>query len=457
MLVGGLLGIFVFCAYYFAIKAWFFAEEDFMIIFRAAQIRSFFDFCNSCVQGITHYYAVNCTIPKSVFFPSVYFRPIVPIIAYFQYLFFGLNAHSYFVVTILLHAVITGLLFGLLTSVVATSTGLLFSLFFAFHPTLFDWLGKIDLQQHHFALLFALLSVMAFKKSIISDNKIYALCSYGFFLVSILSRETFLILPGILFLVLKLFPELHGNKLLSFKSQVKTLVGFCAVILVFFLLRISVNASVFLSSGTTGWFFCFNNGESLVAMAVSFLKFLYNILLWPMLFPWSTYLFFQKYHLIFMYNALRVFIAVLLISCFVTNAKKKAVVVFFACALLMCWPLLVIPYGWSYRFFYEGLPFYCGALVLLFDLSSLKNSGLVLVGKIVFVVLIVINALFVMQDRNNAASGNGLIVDAIQTLKSPVYASLKEYPFVFLLIVINVRMYRIWVRCTHYICMIFVG
>ncbi|MHA1693721.1 MAG: hypothetical protein ACTSUG_00550 [Candidatus Helarchaeota archaeon] len=103
----------------------------------------------------------NYISPKFSFF-SAYYRPVVFLFYYFQSLFFGANAYGYFLITILLHALNSVILFNI--SLYFFDYLLAFSgaLFFAFHSSLIGWLGSRGAQAIYITLLFLFLCFYSF-------------------------------------------------------------------------------------------------------------------------------------------------------------------------------------------------------------------------------------------------------------------------------------------------------
>lgn len=408
----------VFLVYIIFIQKWFFDGEDYFILYRVSLIKNFKDFTELFLCGkatsITPD-ALGCDLPLQQVpsFLSRVYRPLTYAIHFFQYNLFGLSAWFHYVSIVFFHAVITSLLFYCLAFFITYPMAFLCSLFFAFHPMLDSWFGKIDLQQHQIHLLFALCTIIAFKKYIDTQNKHFYMLSGLCFFLCILTRETFIILPFIMFMALRLFPETGGQKINTLSIQVKLMLGFCLIAVLYALLR---NIACPLT---------LNSKIDYIRNVFSF-DFFYNIFLMN-LYPRSAFIFFQGPCKIFLFRSLKVIFFLVFITLFFTNSKKRVVLFFLLCMTLLYWPMFVTPYD-GYRFFYEGCPFYVAAVGSLINFSSLKNYFVVrCIGAILLVILIFINATFTIFGMQKSASIREPTHMALQKLKAQD-SFLKEYP-----------------------------
>lgn len=180
-------------------KKWGFKTDDFSNIYATKTL---------CSQGLKKVFTTGnieslyspSTIPqKSTIsyqsFLSGLYRPMSFILYYPQYLLFGNKPYGYFLTTILLHALNSVLFFLMLCTTFALSHALLLALFFAFHPSLSNWLGWVSAQTYFSELFFFFLLIIFLKKFLQSNNFVWYLLSLLCFFITIFTKEATVVLP----------------------------------------------------------------------------------------------------------------------------------------------------------------------------------------------------------------------------------------------------------------------
>lgn len=351
----------VFCI---ANPTWFFDGEDYGLVLKAAQCTTWHDIYNLLVQGKVVNLSLPmatanqdaCAHPPESFF-SVYYRPLLLFVHHLQYHIFGTCAYAYFVFIIIMHAAIATLLFIFLCLWVRSSIAALCSLYFAFHPTLYGWLGKIDTQQHQLVVFISLLTILSLIRCIHHKKWWYYALFSTLFLLSLLIRETVIVLPIIILLGGWELKKINRND-----AIVICLASFLSIGL-YFCLRAYAYPPHFSSTSL-----------SLLATSTSctqIVRFFYD-LFWLAWFPWTTYVTCKQLQLLPLYTLAKLLIASVVMMLFITNSRKTLVLCACASALCLYWPLLITPYG-GLRFSYESLPLCAIALALLLHHSSLCN------------------------------------------------------------------------------------
>lgn len=154
--VVGILGI--------PFKNWGFKTDDYGNIYHC-KIEKLSDVSRFFYEGNMERFNHPSNIPQQdqAFFCGLY-RPVSFLYYYLQYLLFGTTPYSYFLVTIILHALNSLLLFFLFCYFSSFLIALFAALFFAFHPSLWNWLGWVSAQTYQIEVLVLLLSLFSLKK-----------------------------------------------------------------------------------------------------------------------------------------------------------------------------------------------------------------------------------------------------------------------------------------------------
>jgi len=128
-----------------------------------------------------------------------YYRPLVTASYALNYAMFGQNPLGYKLTNLLLHVLVTVLVFALARRVLATDSAALASgLIFAVHPAHTEAVAWISARTELLAALFGLASVLAFLRYVGEGRRGWYAASVAFFLAGILSKENVLVLPLLL-------------------------------------------------------------------------------------------------------------------------------------------------------------------------------------------------------------------------------------------------------------------
>ncbi len=418
-------------------RQWFFDGDDWGLVLKGAQCKSLKDFGDYFVHGKISDLALPIMAekptllenPNNVFFSTLY-RPIPLVFHFIQYHLFGLNAYAYFIFIIVLHAAIASLLFLLLCWYVRWLLAFCCALLFAFHPTLYGWVGKIDTLQSHINLLAGIGFVLLLYKSLQRKNLALYLASCLLFLFCLLTRETFIIFPLILFAwMFALSKHATCEYLVPLKNKLFFLSGFCATAAFYLLLRGIAYPLLSASAHTANMSFLDLVIRTCLPNAQSMMQFFYNTF-WLQWFPWKAYAYFKNNDLLTFYKCTKALILFLFIACFITNTKKIIITMLLLSALFLWWPLAC---GSGIRLMYESVPFCIAAIAFTINFSTFFNYQLFrFMIFALFVPLIYFNASAVIGRMHHIMYEPRKINAAIQNLTQSSAHSLSNKPLLFI-------------------------
>ncbi len=368
------LGIFVgiVLTYLLFAPQWFFDGEDFGLLLKSMDCHSFKDFLNFFVYGDVNGHSTPIELSSTLVnqlphqTPFVFYRPLVFVYLSIQYYFFGLTPSCFFITTIIIHAAIATLLFFGIKKFSNTLLALVCTLFFAFHPLLWGWLGKIDTQQHQFNVLFLLIAIIALTRWLESKQYSFYIVSIICFTICVLTRETYFIVPLFLFFFI---PYLSSQKFSQWE-RIKICSGFLLPIMTSFFLRFTLYPTF-----STAQHYILNSlfNPSMIASKIhSITTFLYN-LFWLQWFSVSAYDFAAASSLLLFYRVYKGTILCLVILLLATNSQKKLLGLLCISIVALHWPLIFTPY-WGFRFSYEALPLCAVTLACLVNYSRLQQA-----------------------------------------------------------------------------------
>ncbi|MBY0353706.1 glycosyltransferase family 39 protein [Candidatus Babeliales bacterium] len=365
---------------------WWFNGDDFHGLFLAYKTTTWHDLLNFFYEGHTNVgigpsNAVG-TLERSTFL-GTYYRPLYCIFLTLQYWLFGTNAYPYFLCNIVFHAFNTALLFIIFSKLTGLFPALLAALLFAAHPQIAYRFGAIVNFHYYVNVALVLLTLLAFKKYLDTNYQRYNALACTLFALSLFTRESSIVLPGIAFIgaYLYLYPyeELSViHHLKNFPTMLSKVAGLAGTGVTFLILRLYLYPFTPLppSSSNTSW---------LLKKIPELKVFIFDLFSLSWL-PWGQ-------------PVLR---GTLLLACisffawlFFHNTRKRYVFGAFLCGLLMLWPALAGPY--SPRYFYESYPFFLLSFILccIFytgKLTKFKKSLLTLLSCFV-----IFNIFFVLH------------------------------------------------------------
>lgn len=337
-----------------------FANDDFAIIYSAKHIG---------LSGIKSYFTSlpndKLVLPthdkkeSSMSFLSVSYRPLMMVIYALEYPIFGDNAHSYFLLSIFLHALASALLvlvFSLFTTPLS-STAL--AILFGFYPFMTKCVGRIALQSYSLTLIFLILAFLALKKAIDSDRLGFLALAGLLFSIPMFIHEQVVLFPA--WIALASFYYIFSTKKPGFQKglwqTIKFVWPFFAV--VFFYLGLRLFMFGFSSQGNG----VFDPAQILAKFKtrkldlLTFVTDTFGLNVFP---PNSPFL---KGFLLIMATALS-------LTAFAV-CSHKFLVLMLACGFFsLSWPSILLKH--ESRYIYIALPFLLCALAVC--LESLRHS-----------------------------------------------------------------------------------
>jgi hypothetical protein len=428
----GIFGL-VFLLFAICIKKWGIFGEDAALLLKVSKNRTtkglFSYFFDANVRKISYLVSANTDtsfFEKESFFHALY-RPLSLVFTTIEYMLFGPKAYHFFLVSIFLHAVNCTLLLWNLSYCVSLFVAVGSTIFFAFHPTLHDWIGKVDMQQCLLNTTLLLLVFFFIKKYLDSKNNIFEYLAWAVFGMSLGVRETGLVLPFVLFFGYPVYSKYIG---LTFKGWLRLILGFFSVDFIYFLLRAYMHPIDFTE------FFC--------PSSMNLLSFLWSRVLnrWQELkfFSYDVLGFFNYDFVSFFGfpcdcslhdNYPRIIIMSLflglLIFKFIKSPQKRMICFLLLTMLIFSWPCLLY---YTQRFFYEASIFYIAALALLVEFSPARFVIVSILEKIIGCILICACMFYVLSKVNARAEFYAELDNSVKQLKRD-HGQLAYYPLGF--------------------------
>jgi len=382
---------------------WGFKTDDFSNLYHTSQVKNFHDvfrlFNDKSIE--TFCYPSGSNPPKSSFLSGLY-RPVSFIYYLPQYYFFGTNAYGYYLTTIVFHALNSILLFLLFLSFLPYALALFGSLYFAFHPSLHNWLGWISAQTYQTELFVLLLLIFFLKKFFdTKTHKFYLLALFLYALNLWLKEATFMLplwlIPATYFYLKTTQPQTFKTR---FKKSLLASLGFWLVSISYFVSRALVFG--FAPTGNTGnltfeftWTSFIARQKARVFDFVSYIVDMFG-LCWL---PGNNQL---------LKGALILGIIGMLLLLFFKSKKKLLLMFFYASTLLFSWPALLMHY--QPRYIYLALPFFIGAVLI--SMRSIKHYLCIMLISC----LISCNALFLFQQLKTRETALHNVTNSFTTL-----------------------------------------
>ena len=341
---------------------WWFTGDDFHGIFLGYKTKTwsdlFYFFCDGHTnQGVGNPGGYVYSKPD---FLGAYYRPLYCIYLALQFWLFGTNGYGYFLCNITAHALAAGLLFYLIAQYASQWTAGLAAFLFAFHPQIAYRFGA-TVNFHYYVNVVLVLCIALALQSYLKKNSFAVLFSaLGCYALSLLTRETTIVLPGVIGILL-VANAYANNKKPDWLFIIKLCCAFGFIGLGFIGLRlwlyplsqIAPNGT-FLPYAAKGNFVAIKSQE--------FLIFFYDLLFVSWL-PWGNKLF-------------KIILLIPLLSLlgytFFLCRQKLLVSCFFISGILMLWPGLISFY--SPRYIYESMPFFLAGFATLFITSQLHHN-----------------------------------------------------------------------------------
>lgn len=316
---------------------------------------------------------------RTTFFTTSY-RPLCCIGIALRYRLFGTNIYHYHLANVFVHAINAVLLFNIFLWLLSFLPALLLALIWAFHPLISWFFGNI-VNFHYYVNVMLMLFVFIFFKFFLDTRKWkYYFLSCITFATSLFTRETSIVLPGIIFfgtylyqnksskIGIKHFYKSFFKILITTSGIITTAIGFLLLRLYLYPINLSVSNSASTSLNTTNYSIITYFKNAAITSLNCFKLFIYDLfgLSWI---PWDS-----------QYKTLRISLFLLILSTliwfFIKNTKKIHVTYLFLCMLIMLWPSYIKGI-FSHGYFYEAYPFIFLAIIFLFKFynGNLKKSN----------------------------------------------------------------------------------
>jgi len=234
--------------YAIAYRNFWFSQDDLGVIINGMvkDWKSFFKIFTDDIRNYITPYNYNVPQPNIL---SGFLRPMQNIFFSITHTLFGFNAYAFVLLNILFHALNVSLFFIIMTNLMPVGYSFLGAMLMAFYPNM-TWLGWICTLQQSLALFFLFLALLFFipllrglnppveKTQNFATSTLFYLSGFSF-LLSLLSRETFVVLaPWIIFGVFLFFTREKQFWQNVKISLAKTWIFFVATI-IYFLIRLN--------------------------------------------------------------------------------------------------------------------------------------------------------------------------------------------------------------------------
>jgi len=190
----------------FPFYEWGFDRDDCGVIYNSflTSITDFFQlFYRNDIHSMVH--SSNYEAPGQYFF-SVFYRPLTFFWYALQLPLFGANAYGYYLVMIGFHAINVVLFFNMILPLFQVySWSFLSALFFAFHGSLWKWMGWIAAQAYTISMTFIMLATMFYFSYLKTKRLSHCFLSIFCFTISLFTFEFVIVFP--IFLVALYFSK----------------------------------------------------------------------------------------------------------------------------------------------------------------------------------------------------------------------------------------------------------
>lgn len=367
----------VFIVFFFVGYPWFLQGEDMGYLTIVSLLKNAWQ---SVIYGQTLCVA-PLEFPSTMFYDeylqtatffSIYYRPVIIFFTYVQFHLFGLLPYCYYAVSCCLHAGVTTMLFNYIVVRVGIVIALLVSCFFAFHPTLLGWFGKLDTQSAQVSTLLGFGAFFVFDRYMQTSRSFYFFISWVLFCICLFSREAFIGFPLIVACAM-LARSYASHQTPSWLLRVKNAVvisGIYGVAVIFYLLvRLWRCPPAPLTQAVV---------LKVPALSLSACWHFFYDTFWLQWFPWTTYAFFKDISCCGMYGLyvlIKAFIILALCLLFATNTRK-VYVLFLLCAVVTFYWQFCFGIGLNIKQLYESLPFLAVGVAYLFRYSTIMTQPL---------------------------------------------------------------------------------
>lgn len=327
----------------------------------------------------------------------------------------------YYLFIVFIHMLNAMLVFLLLSYLLSKWNALLCALFFVSNASLTGWFGTIDTLQNQMALFFALLCFLLIKKILYdSKNNILFYFLLGLtYLMCLLTRETFIVMPVIFTLFIPLANKFLPTKKL-FKKSFAILSIISTSILIYLSMRL-ITYPIVINQGSASTASTFLNTCIISNICGKISFFLYDVycnVIVPLFINYKVYLFCEEHNLLLFYKLFKNIIVALLIFLTCLNTHKLFFFFSVICITLIAWPIFISGFG-VVRYYYDFLPFAAATLGILIQFNRFSNSKMFnLIKTTILLFLILISMITIALVQNKRAPQWSELKTGMSELKS---------------------------------------
>ena len=335
------------------------------------------------------------TEQKYSFFDSFY-RPGLLLVHFIEYYLFGLNAYLFHFFIVLIHVINSLILFYIFRKFLKIWVAFLCTIFFCFNSTLVGWVGKIDTQQHQIDLfLFLILCLCAIRFVIENNNSKFLIILIGLLHLFCLSiRETFIVTPIIISLLIPLIYKKKRTALNDFLKIIGVLIGF--TIIYIFMKQIYYSIPMTNFSMPSAGVFVFPSGfvTLLKATVLNFHEKFYFMII-TVFINHKFYFFCEHNNILIFYKLIKNLLLIVLGCLFFINQRKIYIFCGFASIALLTWQQ-IFGTGLLLRHFYELLPTVALILGIFLQFNKYEEFAVYKYIMFAFVILLTLINIFLI-------------------------------------------------------------
>ncbi|MCK4650944.1 hypothetical protein KAT08_02090 [Candidatus Babeliales bacterium] len=388
---------------------WGFSLDAFGHVYRCL-IKSFHDLFLFFYEGSTEciYLPSNSTHTKE-FFCGLY-RPMSLVFCIPQGYFFGINPYGYFLTSITFHAINSVLLFNIFTAITPIFFSFLAAAYFAFHPSLFKWIGHICPQQYHIELTILLLTILLLKKYLDTKKIKFYIISCVLLLSNLFLKEATVIFALWSIPATYLYKKINKNNQISSWKNIKNSILISIpywIITIFYLTIRAIILPITSNTGTLNfepnWASFINRMKERFFDFVSYGSDLLGLTILP-----------QKHQII--KGTLIMIPLLIFLYLFIKNSKKIYIIFLVFSIIIFSWPVILVQY--QPRYIHMAVAFFIFTVLVLFQFSQRLNllSKYKKTGTIFLITLIIINSTFLIKTLTSREKELNHVMTSFQKL-----------------------------------------
>lgn len=356
---------------------WHFYKEEIDLFIDASNIKNLTDGFHVFLTGNTSGNAHPSNYQsETLTFLNSFYRPLLFIITYIQFKFFGMQAYPYYLTAISIHLLNAFILSIILRKYFSQFLSFLLMFLFIFHPAFATWIGNANMQQYLISTT-SILFIFILLKKYFAVKKVYLLASANLlYLCTLFLRETIIAIPGVLTLLFFIYiiTKQAINRSRIFLAITSFTLSSCIYIF------IKQCVFPFQASGQSS----FTNLSAPWNLYWLQINLLLQDILSLSWFPYGN-----------PYIKIIIIITLLtyLLIRFLKSSYKKEIVFFIGTFVLFLWPAILIGYFIPSRYFYEAAPCYIFILGYLF--KDIQNKKIFLIS--IFGIFTSINVIYTFK------------------------------------------------------------